>query len=252
MARKNISDIIHGDRALIRGGQIKKLDDEWPTTTSSTVGYGLSQYYDSKEGKAHKHTSSCYSGHKALKLPGTDLVIYGGSCGHPIVKDADVYIGFDQYSMRQSPRSWPWKKGVEFCFPIKDMCAPDDAAEFIKLIDWTLQQLKEGKKIHAGCIGGHGRTGTFLSAVVSKFGESDATTYVRDNYCSRAVESSAQMKFLNQHFGVKITKGSKDFGGKSSYLTIPKTADNRFATFPPLAKNGSVWEAVAGYEWVQE
>jgi len=161
----------------------------------------------------------CYPSHPALKLPGTELVIYGGSCLHPVVTDADVYIGFDD-GMRFTARQWPWRKGHEVLFAIRDMDAPKNPKDFIALVGWTREQLEAGQKVHCGCMGGHGRTGLFLAALCSHFGEKDAITYVRKHYCDKAVESSAQMKFLQEHFGVLEAKGSKSLysSGKSSGL----------------------------------
>lgn len=144
----------------------------------------------------------CYEKHQPLKLPNSELVIYGGSCSNPVVHDADVYIGFDS-SMQFSKRHWPWKKGTEFLFKINDQCAPSDPVEFKKMVDWTIKQLKSGLKVHCGCIGGHGRTGTFFAAIVAEFGEKDAINYVQKHYCHKAVESSAQVKFLVEHYGVE-------------------------------------------------
>ena len=152
---------------------------------------------------------SCHESHPALVIPGTTLKIYGGSCLHPAVADADVYIGFDA-SMKQTPRSWPWKEGEEFLFEIRDMDAPSNAQEFVKLVNWTAKQLQGGKKVHCGCIGGHGRTGTFLSALVCTMaGEKDAISYVREHYCDKAVESQTQVKFLADVFGILPAQGSK-------------------------------------------
>ena len=106
---------------------------------------------DSFGGKQVYH--SCYLTHPPLTIPGTDKVIYGGSCSSPVVKDADVYIGFD-WGMRFGKKAFPWNGGSEFLFEIKDMNVPDDPAEFKKMVTWTLQQLDEGKKVHCGCIGG--------------------------------------------------------------------------------------------------
>lgn len=171
--------------------------------------------------KATKSTGSWYAEkctfkHPALTLPGTDLVIYGGSCSHPAVADADVYIGFDKHSMLHTKRAWPWKKGTEFLFPITDMAAPDNPEDFRKLVEWVTKALHEGKKVHCGCIGGHGRTGTFLAALVKHVGaEEDAITYVRKNYCEKAVESASQINFLKEHWGIKDAKPSK--GASTSY-----------------------------------
>ena len=103
------------------------------------------------------------------------------------------------------------------------MNVPDDPAEFKKMVTWTLQQLDEGKKVHCGCIGGHGRTGTFLAALCAEAGEKDAITYVRKNYCKKAVESTKQAEFLTKHFGVTEVEGYKDTASyKATHTTTKK------------------------------
>lgn len=192
---------------------------------------------------------SCYETHPALVLPNTDLQIFGGSCLTPFVKDADVYIGFDG-GMRLGSRSFPWEPGHEFLFKISDMQAPSSAADFKKLVDWALEQLRDGRKVHAGCIGGHGRTGTFFAALVAACGEPDAIAYVRKNYCHKAVESSSQIDFLVKHFGVKKAAGSKSHhGGKSSKgsgstLSI-SSAVRPGKIYAPLKGAHTVWRATS-------
>jgi hypothetical protein len=179
-------------------------------------------------GKAYKWAPMCYEDHPALPL-GEGLVIYGGSCSHPVVKDADVYIGLDS-GMVLTKRSWPWEPGQEVFFKISDMQAPPDAHAFVKLIDWTAGEIISGRKVHVGCIGGHGRTGTVFAALAKvMLGEEDAIEYVRKNYCKKAVESDAQINFLHTVFGIKKVAGSKSFykaaapldkGGKPDYEKI--------------------------------
>ena len=72
-------------------------------------------------------------------------------------------------------------------------------------------------RLHCGCIGGHGRTGTFLAALVTEMsGEKDSISYVRDNYCHRAVESTCQIDFLAEHFGItKVAHAKKGFDVKA-------------------------------------
>ncbi|MCL4743854.1 MAG: hypothetical protein KJZ83_00415 [Burkholderiaceae bacterium] len=229
--RKNLNDVIHGDRAQVRGNQ------------KNTKTFGSSKPDYDYGSSSYKSTGSsyvrCYEKHPPLKLPGTDLVIYGGSCSSPVVLDADVYIGFDS-GMRFSERSWPWKKGTEVFFKITDMRAPDKPEEFKKLIAWTRKQLESGMKVHCGCIGGHGRTGTFLAALVSEFGEKDAISYVRQHYCQKAVESSEQVKFLMAHFGISSSKPTKE-----SYTSVTgglsSSSSKRTKVFYPLPNEGSIW-----------
>lgn len=160
------------------------------------------------EHKKGKHKVSmappCYTTHKPVKFPGCPGVVYGGSCGTPGIEDADVYVGLD-WSMRRDRRMFPWNtEGVAFQFLIQDQHAPSDAAEFRKMIDWLAVQLSAGKKVHIGCIGGHGRTGTVLAALASVMmpDEKDSIRWVRENYCNKAVETHAQVEFLREHYGV--------------------------------------------------
>lgn len=151
----------------------------------------------------------CYESHPPLRVG--KFEIFGGNCANPIVHDADIYIGFDP-CMRFTTRSNPWVENPiqEVYFEIRDMCAPKDPKDFALMVDWVCNQLQSGKKIHLGCIGGHGRTGTVLSAIVKTMtGEVDATTYVRANYCKKAVESQVQIDFLHKHFGIKKVEASK-------------------------------------------
>jgi hypothetical protein len=172
----------------------------------------------------------CYHSHPALKMPveGKTYEIYGGNCHDPIVVDADIYVGLDGYANRPkgAKGQWPWEPGYRevqlIDFPITDMAAPKSAKDFKGLIDYLCNQLQAGKKIHVGCIGGHGRTGTVLAAVVQQMmGEKDAINYVRKHYCHKAVESQSQINFLGDNYGITAVEGSKSgaWGGSSKPLS---------------------------------
>lgn len=193
----------------------------------------------------------CYETHPPLPIPGTALVIYGGSCSRPVVEDADVYIGFDS-SMQLTSRSWPWTPQHEVYFPITDMSVPKHVGDFKKLLDWTRVQLEAGRKVHCGCIGGHGRTGMFLSALVSLYGEADAITYVRKNYCHKAVESTTQVDFLHKHFGIVKAQGTKssyagwdDYPAKkaktSATLKFPDERYGKGRVYEPIKSKLCIW-----------
>lgn len=185
-----------------------------------------------------KSVARCYESHPPLKLGG-DMVIYGGSCTRPVVKDADVYIGFD-LSMA-SGLAYPWDGGIEVMFPITDMAAPKDPTAFRKLVEWACSQLHAGRKVHVGCIGGHGRTGTMLAALASvMLGEKDAIIYVRENYCVKAVESQAQINFLHDQFGITKVKPTKDYsvpdyGKRYEPRELPPWSSSRPANTPLVA-----------------
>lgn len=122
--------------------------------------------------------------------------MYGGSCLHPNPQ-ATVCIVFDTLLQRKT------FLGKEIVFSIENNRAPKSAYKFKQLIAWSCTQLKQGAVIHAGCIGGHGRTGTYLAALVTALtGELDSINYVRKHYCSKAVESTEQVQFLAKNFGI--------------------------------------------------
>lgn len=170
----------------------------------------LSKYY------AKKPVKKCTDSHPPLPLTidGQEVEIYGSSCQRPIVRDADVYISLD-YNAPVYLWEQPWYENANnqkhIRFFIEDMDIPEVTDDFRDLIDYTIDNLVEGKKIHAGCIAGHGRTGTFLAALVQTTMSDrleqegiSAIDYVRNSYCKKAVETLSQILFLNVEFGVAI------------------------------------------------
>jgi hypothetical protein len=207
--------------------------------------------FDSGTPKNTIVTPKCYMSYPPIQLGAG--VVYGGNCATPKITDANIYVGLDSWMNFQGGGKFPWsakeEKGGpehEFCFRISDGYEPDDPEEFISMIDWLAEQLNLGKKVHVGCMGGHGRTGMVLAALVKVMNnEEDAITWVRKNYCKKVVETKVQVNFLHQYFGIKKVGGShkhiqtsgmtysnpqtyNDFG--TSYL--PKTND----TFIPGTK----------------
>ena len=92
----------------------------------------------------------CWEVHPPLTV-GRGRVIYGGNCALPAVKDADLYIGLDVSFRKTSDQ--------HMAFIIPDGGAPADVAAFKGLVAWVSDQLDLGRKVHVGCIAGHGRTG---------------------------------------------------------------------------------------------
>jgi hypothetical protein len=79
--------------------------------------------------------------------------------------------------------------------------------------DVALHSPADGKTVHVGCVGGHGRTGIVISAIVAELtGKKDAIQWVRKHYCKKAVESKAQVQFLMKHYGVTEVTGTKSGG----------------------------------------
>lgn len=262
MSRKNISDFTgNKDRALVRelrnqGSSYSRSWDDFDGFSASTNSTGPRSYSTVSGYKGGGSLSPtyvrCYTTHKPMKLPKSNVEIYGGSCSSPMVNDADIYIGFER-GMSLTKRSYPWNKGHEIQFYVPDMGIPADAVEYKKLVQWTKRRLDAGDKVHAGCIGGHGRTGMFLAALVSLYGEADAIKYVRKHYCKKAVESQAQVDFLGTVFGVKPaepTKGNLGYASKKNYAVYDNedegargSSSAREATraFFPLTGAKGIW-----------
>lgn len=201
----------------------------------------------------------CYETHPALKIG--KFQVYGGSCLNPAKYDADTYVGLDP-SMQLTSRMYPWNGSQDVLFPITDTRAPKDPEEFKKLIEWIVEKLNMGRLVHVGCIGGHGRTGLVLTALVAELTkEKDPIKYVREHYCNKAVESQEQIDFLVKHYGVKKAEPTKTFkssvreikgdfwngndlfGGVS---TAPKYNDRvkkELIDVKPVSMGTSIWDA---------
>ncbi len=188
----------------------------------------------------------CFQSHPPLIL-NDGLQIYGGSCSSPVVTDAEVYVGFD-YSMKKSPLSYPWESGESFLYPIQDMGAPSDWPSFAKLVEWLAVQLTAKRKVHIGCIGGHGRTGLVLAALVkTMMNEEDAIAYVRKNYCVKAVESSSQVDFLAHRYGIKKVAPAKEHHGSVAVQPHPHGIARKEPERKGIGSSGGVVR-----DWVNE
>ena len=80
---------------------------------------------------------------------------------------------------------WPDMRAI----PVKDL---------VHACKWALDLVRAGHKLEVGCLGAHGRTGTFTAAMLICLGEApkDAIVHVRASHCDRAIESVAQEKLL--------------------------------------------------------
>lgn len=157
----------------------------------------------------------CFCSHPAMPIG--QYMIFGGNAAKPIVKDANVYVSLHKRSCSGLGRegcgvercdsatdtSGVGGTAIEIVFPIEDGGIPGDIQGFQRLVSWLCHQLQKDRKVHVGCVGGHGRTGMVLAAIYAQMtGEKDAIQYLREHYCCRAVETKPQVKFLMQHYGV--------------------------------------------------
>jgi len=156
----------------------------------------------------------CWETHPPLPIvvEGKTYFVRGGSC-HYEPKETDIFLGFDYGMSRSSSLAYPWVKGEAFLYEIMDMHAPSDPKSFKQLIGYLAKSILAGKRVYMGCIGGHGRTGLVLAALVTYMtGELDSIAYVRKHYCKKAVEAKCQVTFLNKHFGITKAEPTKTYG----------------------------------------
>jgi hypothetical protein len=79
--------------------------------------------------------------------------------------------------------------------PWSDYSLPPVRPEFWK----ELVKILPIGKVAVGCVGGHGRTGTAIAAILiasKKITAEEAIEFVRENYCDRAIETSKQEEYL--------------------------------------------------------
>jgi len=69
------------------------------------------------------------------------------------------------------------------------------------IVQWTLAQIRDGKVVETGCHGAHGRTGTFLAALLVATGTSasDAIDVVRTAHCDEAIETKKQEELVSEY-----------------------------------------------------
>lgn len=86
----------------------------------------------------------------------------------------------------------PWE---DYGLPLVDM------PTFTKYVDVALWHIANGETVDIGCVGGHGRTGTFLACLDiassgGTMGARRAIEKVRHNHCWQAIETSEQSWFV--------------------------------------------------------
>ena len=75
----------------------------------------------------------------------------------------------------------------------------------VEAVKWVVPYLYDSSNIvEIACIGGHGRTGTYLAAVMIHEGWAvkDAIEYIRGGYCGKAIETRDQEDMLTQYFNL--------------------------------------------------
>jgi len=142
----------------------------------------------------------CHNTHEPLPVSKGFLI--GGNCrDHDRHKDVDWFIALD--GMQQHPHYKEDSKPVRCSYyPITNMSVPTNPSKFHSLVQEIADALDTGLTVHVGCIGGHGRTGLVIAAVLAHMGlaPKDVVNYVKKIYCHKAVESSQQVDFLVKYY----------------------------------------------------
>lgn len=210
MARKGLNDALSNNRDVARAAHGR-------SSTHIIRGDDLADLTGHNGGWVKTvATGACADTHPPLPIVVGDKTYHvnGGSAAHP---KAGSNVLIDVHGYHNTAGFYPWNSKMMIEFPIMDMSVPKDAEEFKKLIEFAAGLIVKGYNVAVGCIGGHGRTGMVLSALVKHMtGNEDAIQYVRDNYCKKAVESTQQVQWLGKHFGIKPVAGSKQGGVKTS------------------------------------
>jgi hypothetical protein len=182
----------------------KQSSFDWPNDT------GFKEDQTNAAGRIKR----CYETHPKLALGGGTVI--GGNCTNHMAHRANVYVALDSGHAHPTFDEDMLKTGGPVCiyYPIVNMKAPNRPDKFMALIDFLEAELLQGAVVHIGCIGGHGRTGLVIAALVARLGVSDDPIgWVRENYCHRAIESKVQEGFLAVHFGAKLPVDKPKTGG---------------------------------------
>lgn len=94
-------------------------------------------------------------------------------------------------------------KGHRVILPWPDYGVPASVRQTRTVFLWVLKQLKAGKTVEIGCLGGHGRTGTCLASllVLQGMNPKKAIRRIRTRYCQNAIEGTAQESMVFQMKG---------------------------------------------------
>lgn len=97
---------------------------------------------------------------------------------------------FGLYLDRRWQPSWPHRT-----LDWPDFGVPDDPSDAVTALHDLHRRSVAGERVEIGCLGGHGRTGTalaLLTRLVTEMPADEAIGWVRQHYCSQAIETADQ------------------------------------------------------------
>jgi protein-tyrosine phosphatase len=138
------------------------------------------------EGRGSKGTGWCGHYRVPVRFPDGTTVWASGHFAAPEKRepvDLGLYL-YEGWEPTASDRTIEWP----------DFDVPLDARAARAVIREAFDLARSGKKVEVGCAAGHGRTGTVLAcmAILAGVSPNEAVEWVRQHYCSNAVEHEDQ------------------------------------------------------------
>ena len=111
---------------------------------------------------------------------------------------------FDLYEAWRTPNSFGMcvraeavPKSADAVLKIQDYNVPKVKADVQAALEATIWAALSGKDVYVGCMGGWGRTGLFFALIAKALGAKDPVAFVRSTYTSHAVETTEQMRYVD-------------------------------------------------------
>ena len=185
------------------------VEDKWPSHTTQCKCYPGTQY-----SSGYTYKKQCEHKRQEVELA-AGLPIYASSSSdiYGTVDDSiqfGVYLdsGWARHNkvpvlMDHMP-GFDWLPTTEGVHPAVYLTCPDrDApqitvADMLTLADSVFELIAQGVKVETGCIGGHGRTGTFIACMLASGGVDPlaAISQVWEDYCIQAIEDIKQVQYI--------------------------------------------------------
>lgn len=123
-----------------------------------------------------------------------------------------------------------------------DMGVPTDDALMLDIVKWTLSEAAKGVRFETACMGGHGRTGTYLAMLLVAQGITPGRAIVRvREHCDKCIETEKQAHYV-AHF-YKLVHGNEVWRkSKTERKLFNKAAQDGHKNY------SSTYKAPAGYQ----
>ena len=152
----------------------------------------------------HLHWRDPFELESGLFVYGSGRMTKGNPKAKP-VPTAGVYL--DQSWMQDFGTLWTTSKMPEHIKPKHDILIlrwPDRGVipvwDLSVGVVWAIEKARAGEIVDVACLGSHGRTGTFMAAMLIYMGRTpgEAIAQVRKGHCERAIETDGQEKLVER------------------------------------------------------